>query len=114
MPTDQVHHERTARDQSLFREVNERIEALPSRPPSTFTEYLCECCIEGCRENVRLTASEYEELRQHPTWFAVVAGHVVPQVERVISATDRYQIVEKLERAGAVAARLDPRRRERP
>jgi hypothetical protein len=113
LPTEQVHQERAGRSQSLFREVNERIEALPNRPPPTFTEYLCECCIEGCTDNVRLTASEYEELRAHPTWFAVVAGHVDPQVERVVNATDRYQVVEKMEQAADVAAHMDPRRREK-
>jgi hypothetical protein len=111
------HQERAARSQSLFREVNERTEALPSRPPSTFIEYVCECSLDGCAENISLTSSEYEAVRRHPTRFAVLPGHVDRMVERVIpgvSAIDRYEVVDKIEAAGDIAAHLDPRRRQKP
>jgi hypothetical protein len=108
--------ERAARNQSLFREVNERIEALPSLPPSTFIEYVCECFLNECTEHISLTSSEYEAVRRHPTRFAVLPGHIDPMVERVIpgvSAIDRYEVVDKIEAAGDIAAHLDPRRREK-
>ena len=107
VPTDRVHQERAAKNQSLFREVNERIEEL------AFTEFICECCLDGCEDKVSLTHSEYEEIRGHPTWFVVLPGHVDPKVEAVVfGAGDRYEVVEKVERAAEVAARLDPRGRE--
>jgi hypothetical protein len=44
----------------------------------------------------------------------VPPGHVEPKVERVIdSADDRYEVVEKLERAAEVAAQLNPREPEK-
>jgi hypothetical protein len=109
LPADLVRQERAARNQSLFREANERIEALRGRPPSMFFEWVCECCIEGCTDTISLTTAEYEDVRRHANRFAVGPGHVDPAVERVVSATDRYEVVEKLERAAEVAERLDPR-----
>ena len=39
--------------------------------------------------------------------------HVVPDVERVLETNQRYWIVEKLDRAGAIATKFDPRSRTR-
>jgi hypothetical protein len=106
------HQESAARRQSLFRAANERVEALPTRPASTFIEFVCECCLDGCAETICLTGSEYDAVRRHPTWFAVLPGHVDRMVERVIvgvSEIDRYEVVDKIEAAGDVAASLDPR-----
>lgn len=105
MPTDQVHQERAAQNQSLFREVNERIEGLPSRPPTLFEVFICECCLDGCSKTISLTIEEYEAIRAHPARFAVLPGHVVWKVERVRGSADgRYEVVEKIERAAEVAA----------
>ena len=62
----------------------------------------------------RVQRSEYEEIRKHHAWFAVLPGHVDPKVEIVVfGAGDRYEVVEKIERAAEVAAHLDPRTREK-
>jgi hypothetical protein len=103
--------ERAARNQSLLREANERIAALEGRPPSVVFEWLCECCLDGCDATVSLSTDEYRDVRLHATRFVVEPGHVDQVVERVVSATDRYQVVEKQERAAEVAAHFDPRRR---
>jgi hypothetical protein len=102
---------RAAENQSLFREVNERIEEL--RPPSTFVEFVCECSTDPCNEMVELTQQEYAALRSDPNRFAVSPGHVVPEAENVVDRTDRYEIVAKLGAGVPVAERLDPRRRRR-
>lgn len=97
----------------MFREVNERIEELPDRPPTIYEAFICECCLDGCSETISLTIEEYEAIRAHPARFAVSPGHVDATVEAVVdSAEGRYEAVEKIERAAEVAARLDPRRRE--
>jgi hypothetical protein len=103
--------ERAARNQSLLREANERIAALEGRPPSLLFEWLCECCLDGCDATVSLSTDEYRDVRSHATRFVVESGHVDQAVERVVSATDRYEVVEKQERAAEVAAHFDPRRR---
>lgn len=101
---------RAAANQSLVREVNERVEQL--RPRSTFVEFVCECAIEGCVEILELTHQEYERLRSHANRFAVSPNHVLPQVEVVVDSTDRYVTVKLIGAGAAVARRYDPRHRK--
>lgn len=101
--------ERAAKNQSLFRHVNEQIERLPWT--STFPDFVCECLYEDCAVKIPLTVEEYDALRRIPTHFAVAPGHDVDEVERVVEANDRYTIVEKFGVGGAVAVKLDPRAR---
>jgi hypothetical protein len=104
-----VQRERAARNQSLFREVNERIEEL-SRS-ATSTKFICECADERCDETMALSREEYEQVRSRPSTFAVLPGHELPAVEKVLDRTERYVVVTKLGAGRQVAARLDPRRR---
>jgi hypothetical protein len=104
-----VRRERAARNQSLFREVNERIEELSLA--AAFPTFICECCDESCDGTMMLTLEEYERIRSNANSFAVLPGHEVPAVENVMEATDRYVVVAKVGAGRQVAARLDPRNR---
>jgi hypothetical protein len=106
-----VQRQRAARNQSLFREVNERIEDLAS--PATFAGFICECTNESCDEQVSLTLEEYEHIRSDSNRFLVLPGHDVPGLEEVVESTDRFVMVAKLGRGAAVAEHLDPRKRKR-
>jgi hypothetical protein len=102
--------ERQGRNESLFREVNERIAELNQ----TFevegrSEFLCECGHESCREPVSISLAEYEEIRLSPTRFFVLPGHEDDAVETIVKRTDYYIIVEKHGEAAAEADVLDPR-----
>ena len=100
-----------ARTQSLFREVNERIEAVTSEQRVSEGEILCECANEECVKQIPITLGEYETVRHIPTHFVVAPGHIVPEIERVVEETQHYVVVEKFGEAGKAAVRLDPRRR---
>jgi hypothetical protein len=106
--------ERAARNQSLFREVNERIEETARPFDPVFTTFACECADTACKEKVSLTYEEYEAVRRWPNHFFVKPGHVFLEIERVVDETgadgSRYQVVEKFGEAGKVAIGLDPRR----
>ena len=108
---------KAAQNQSLFREVNERLKDVgPHRDWYAYEEdAICECADETCSEQINVSASEYEQIRAHGTWFAVAPSdeHVFPDVEQVIEKHENYWIVEKIERAAIVAEKLDPRNRER-
>jgi hypothetical protein len=98
--------------QSLFREVNERIEELSQ----SFTGHdemtmLCECGSSECNARIAISEPEYETLRRIPTHFAVLPGHDIPGVERVVETNARYVVVEKFGESAITAIRLDPRRR---
>ena len=102
--------ERQGRNESLFREVNERIaEVNESFEVEGRSEFLCECSREACKDPVSISMAEYEEVRREPTWFFVLPGHEDARVERVVTGGDRYVIVEKIGAAAEEAEELDPR-----
>ena len=103
--------ERATQNQALFREVNERLQELATafRDVAQTARFACECADVTCIEQMSLTVDEYEELRSHPNRFAVLPGHVVADVERVVSENDRYMVVEKLGKGAEIAVGSDPR-----
>jgi hypothetical protein len=116
MARDEEQNERERRvgeNQALFRDVNERINALKEARSVwvTISEWVCECADETCAERIEMTAEEYEELRENPIHFAVTPGetHVAPEAERVIAKHERYWVIEKLGEAAEAAEELDVR-----
>ena len=103
--------ERAARNESLFRRVNERVEEVNKAFESILEEadFFCECADIDCMEKIRMTLREYEALRGVSTHFAVKPGHVLPEGEHVVEQRAGYVIVEKVGHAGERAAELDPR-----
>ncbi|HZD87336.1 MAG TPA: hypothetical protein VE088_04965 [Gaiellaceae bacterium] len=101
-----------AERQSLFREVNERIQQLGESFDLAEEPFhiVCECGNDGCHEMIELSESEYEQVRQNPERFAVLPGHEIPEVERIVGANDGFLIVEKVGEGGRIAAARDPRR----
>ena len=101
--------ERVARNESLFREANERIKEAQEEVP-TESEYLCECGDPECTEPISLTLREYEEVRREPTHFAILPGHEDPEIEQVVAWNERFIVVEKTDpQAARIATREDPR-----
>ena len=103
--------ERAARNESLFREVNERIGSTATKLSPMFTEFMCECADDSCFEHVSLTSEEYSSVRKMgPVYFILKPGHEDADIERVVGGeADRYEIVEKQDVAAEVAVELDPR-----
>jgi hypothetical protein len=100
--------ERAAKNQALFREVNERIEDLAAN--AAFTTFICECMNETCDESVSLTIEEYEHVREGGNSFLVLPGHEVLAVEETLEANERFLVVAKLGVGAPVAESLNPRK----
>jgi hypothetical protein len=104
--------DRAARNEVLFRQVNERVkdvsEAFSSLDPSAI-DFMCECGSADCTEPVRLTLDEYERVRSDPTHFFVVTAHVIPEIEIVVRSGNGYTVVEKRPAESDVARSTDPR-----
>jgi hypothetical protein len=105
---------RAAANESLFREINERIEASNAShhwvdPP--YADWVCECAHVECAVPVQLTVQEYEAVRANPVQFFVSPSeeHVTFGVEQVVQRHDRYWVVEKRGAAAEVSEELDPR-----
>jgi hypothetical protein len=109
---------RAAENQSLFREVNERVKDLNVRFSfvTKVGDWICECANDTCFEHLALSADEYEAIRQDGASFGVATSdeHVLPDVERVTERNTRYWVVEMNDRAGELAKRADPRSHEGP
>lgn len=102
--------ERLARNESLFREVNERIaEVNAAFDVDGRAEYLCECGRRDCTASVAVTRTEYEAVRAVPTHFIVLPEHENADVEVVVYSRDGYNVVEKVGEAAAEAVEQDPR-----
>jgi hypothetical protein len=91
--------ERLARRQTLFREVNERIEDLTDSEDQSM-EILCECSDTECLVTLDLGKKDYEHVRSVPTWFAIERGHEIPEIEHVVEEFDGYVVVEKIVERG--------------
>ena len=98
---------KAAKNQALFRDVNERIEKLVEK--AWHPAFVCECADEHCVETLELSLREYEEIRGSPVHFPVKVGHDYPEFERVVALSDGYAVVEKIGAAAEVAKTLDPR-----
>jgi hypothetical protein len=102
--------ERLARNEALFRDLNEQVEfvAAPLDNGSTF-EFFCECADVDCTVRLPMALAVYEEVRADPTLFIVALHHERPEVEEVVRRTDAFQIVRKEGDAARFAAASDPR-----
>jgi hypothetical protein len=103
---------RVGENEALFREVNERIEELDATFGVQRREFtiVCECGLVTCAEHIAIAHDEYRELRENPTWFALIPGHEDTSVESVIDERHGYLIVQKHEGGPAEVAReLNPR-----
>lgn len=92
-----------AENEATFREANEQIRAaeLELDPPLERVPYICEC------EQIRLTAAEYERLREDGATFAVAPGH--SSDGEVLEEHASYVVVRKRGGSGEIARALDPR-----
>ena len=95
--------ERTAKNEALLREVNERIEEVGERlqvlPEDELLDFRCECGEQDCEAVLSLRIGEYEHVRADNDRFAVFPGHEDPEIEREVERTERYVIVDKLPQA---------------
>ena len=98
--------ERVGLNETVFREVNERIEDLAERfnLEDRPLDLICECGDANCMERISMTHPEYEELRSDPRQFAVYPGHVYDDIEDLVDRRSGYDVVRKREGEAAELA----------
>ena len=91
--------ERTAANEALLREVNDRIEDVGQRlrvlPDDETLDFRCECGQSGSESLISMSVREYAHVRADVDRFAVTPGHENDEIERVVERNDRYVIVDK-------------------
>jgi 5-bromo-4-chloroindolyl phosphate hydrolysis protein len=103
---------RVGLNESIFRQVNEQIEALNRdfRTELPTMRVICECADGDCTEQLQISKSVYERVRADPRRYIVVPGHELPEFESVVDRGSGYDVVEKRDgTAAAVAEETDPR-----
>lgn len=97
---------RAAKNESLFRDVNERILELEQGfGVAEQIGFVCECSRLGCTTAVQATVDEYRRAHDEPTHFLIAHGHIDPDYERIVLQTERFTVVEKLGLAGLTSRR---------
>jgi hypothetical protein len=103
---------RIALNETLFRDLNERIQdvvtTITLEVPHAL-EIFCECGSEDCVAKITLSVADYEAVRAHPERFIIAPGHEIPDVEDVLERRTGHWVVEKHEEEAKIARELDPR-----
>jgi hypothetical protein len=102
--------QRLAKNEVLFRTVNEAIEQQALRFGGIDEyEFICECASRTCLDRITLTLRQYEHIRADGTRFFVAPGHANVELEKVVEQAPRYHVVQKDGAAGIIADLADPR-----
>jgi hypothetical protein len=106
--SDETDERRVGRNESIFREINERAEEIGTAVEGP-TEFLCECARTDCTERFSVPLDIYEQVRARSRHFLVKPGHERLDYERVVDQGDGWLVVTKIGVAGEVAEDEDPR-----
>ena len=103
---------RLTENETLFREVNERVNAVAHNlGPDVPYEFMCECANADCTFRLSLPLGDYETVRSDPRQFVVLPLHYTPEIEELVVENEGHWIVRKTGDAGDYAEHLDPRSR---
>ena len=89
----------SARNEALWREVNDRIEELDEELrilPDDLLEFHCECGNAECEARISMTPDEYREVRRQRDTFALAIDHEDDVIEHVVKRTERFIVVDKV------------------
>ena len=102
--------ERIAKNEALFRHVNEGIAEASEQLESEDAHFICECGDASCTHRIEMPITEYERVRADATQFVVEPGHVHDEGEVLVMSKRRYAVIRKVDRAmAAIVRRLNPR-----
>ena len=100
--------QRAARNEALFREVNENIASLEARHGSSGEPvFICECANPDCTAQLAVERDVYQRTRAQSRWFLLIPGHEDPQLERIVERHPDFLVVEKTGAAGRVAEQTE-------
>ena len=104
--------ERESETQARSREDNESTARVRASAPADggMGSYRCECGDGYCTCAIRMTAAEYESVREYATHFAIARNHENPESEQLVEEHERFAVVETVSGdAAMLARRSDPR-----
>ena len=103
-----------ARNEEVFRDVNERIEAGADRlQVATPLPFHCECSSASCVERISVAPEDYRRVVEERFQFMVIPGHENGEIERVVAEHADFLVVEKIGEAREQIDRDHPQQRHR-
>jgi hypothetical protein len=105
-----ISEKRMMENQVVFRKLNERVQKGIDEVNQIASEdglepididgdeplfFYCECSDENCRNRIKLSPNEYNDIHRKKDTFTILPGHQVPQIEDVIEETPDYIVVRK-------------------
>ncbi len=103
---------RAARNEEIFRNVNQRIEAGAERHQvRSELPFHCECGSGSCVGKLALSPGDYERVARERYRFLLIRGHENPEIERVVEEHEEFVVVEKIGEARKQIDRDHPRPR---
>jgi|SRR5919202_2280317 hypothetical protein len=104
--------DRAARNEEIYRTVNERIEQTARRHGFAHElSFHCECAESDCFETIQMPVDEYDRIAADPARFVVVPKHQNEAIEKIVDRTPTYLVVEKVGEARQQIERDHPRPR---
>lgn len=107
--------ERAARNEEIFRQINEKIDqGAEQHQVASTLPFHCECGQLTCTETIELQPDVYDEIASNPLHFVVKPEHRINQIEDVVADRDSYLVVEKVgEARREIEREQHPRKRHR-
>jgi hypothetical protein len=99
---DRLSERRLVENEVVFKKLNQRlqkaIKAILDQVHTNEMELLfyCECSNLDCKERIKIPVEVYEKIHKRNDHFALKPGHEIGQMERIVSQTDDYLVVQKL------------------
>ncbi|HWG55793.1 MAG TPA: hypothetical protein VNT58_04650, partial [Gaiellaceae bacterium] len=88
--------ERAARNERLFREINDRVQRLNDEAGrASAGEFVCECSNSDCTRPIRVPLEEFAAARTDESLFLLAPGHERDDIERVVDRRPGYLVVAK-------------------
>lgn len=120
---DQVSERRIAENEVIFRRHNEamqqKLDEFKKMAKESDEEYFveaddkplrfyCECADEKCRQRILIKPSEYKAIHKNRSYFTILKGHEIKEVEQVIRQEPGFEVVEKFKNPPESASELNP------
>jgi hypothetical protein len=106
--------DRAARNEEIFREVNDRIEAgADQHGVGSPLPFHCECGRASCFDKIEIPPREYERIARERYRFVLIPGHEDAAIERVVESHDDFVVGEKIGEAREQIDRDHPQQRHR-